>query len=31
MEIFNLKRLKKVEGKEECQAKISSRFTALEN
>jgi hypothetical protein len=31
MEILTLKILKKVQGKEEYQAKISSRFTALEN
>jgi hypothetical protein len=31
MEKFNFKKLNEVEGKEQCQVKISDRFTALEN
>jgi hypothetical protein len=31
MEASNLKKLNEVEGKEECQFKISNKFPALEN
>jgi hypothetical protein len=31
MERFNLKKLNEVDGKEQYQAEISNRFTALEN
>jgi hypothetical protein len=31
MERFNLKKLSKVEGKEECRVEISKRLAALEN
>jgi hypothetical protein len=31
MEIFNLKQLNKIEGKEQYRVEVSNRFTALEN
>jgi hypothetical protein len=31
IERINLNKLNKIEGKEQCQVKISNRFSALEN